>query len=134
VLRWKGRALSDLTVPLRRPQLNIRTDEDTIDLLRRLAVHYPDAKIAGIPEVHGLLRLPVTRGVLQRRLERIVQALQARAPEVLANAQRALARVLEAGGEAGSTRPSRSLTWPPRMIFGPRHDIWRIVAAATTRW
>jgi hypothetical protein len=26
----------------------IRTDEDTIDLIRRLAVHYPDAIIAGI--------------------------------------------------------------------------------------
>jgi len=35
-------------VPLRRPQPKIRTDEDTIDLLRRLAVHYPDAQIAGI--------------------------------------------------------------------------------------
>jgi DNA invertase Pin-like site-specific DNA recombinase len=48
VLRWKGGAISDLRVPLRRPQPKIRTDEDTIDLLRRLAVHYPDAKIAGI--------------------------------------------------------------------------------------
>ena len=35
-------------MPLRRPQPKIRTDEDTIDLLRRLAVHYPDAQIAGI--------------------------------------------------------------------------------------
>src|SRR6266550_4834859 len=48
VLRWKGGAISELTVPLRRPQPSIRTDEDTIDLLRRLSVHYPDAKIAGI--------------------------------------------------------------------------------------
>ena len=48
VLRWKGGAISELTVPLRRPQPKIRTDEDTIDLLRRLAVHYPDATIAGI--------------------------------------------------------------------------------------
>jgi len=53
VLRWKGEALSDLTVPLRRPQPTIRTDEDTIDLLRRLAVHYPDAKIAGILNRQG---------------------------------------------------------------------------------
>src|SRR5258705_6585229 len=36
------------TVPLRRRQPPIRTDEDTIDLIRRLAVHYPDAVIAGI--------------------------------------------------------------------------------------
>jgi transposase-like protein len=48
VLRWKGGAISELTVPLRRPQPKIRTDEDTIALIRRLAVHYPDAKIAGI--------------------------------------------------------------------------------------
>jgi DNA invertase Pin-like site-specific DNA recombinase len=48
VLRWKGGAISELTVPLRRPQPKIRTDEDTIDLIRRLAAHYPDAVIAGI--------------------------------------------------------------------------------------
>jgi DNA invertase Pin-like site-specific DNA recombinase len=48
LLRFKGGALSELTVPLRRPQPNIRTDEDTIALLRRLAVHYPDEKIAGL--------------------------------------------------------------------------------------
>ena len=48
VLRWKGGAISELTVPLRRPQPKIRTGEDTIDLIRRLAVHYPDAVIAGI--------------------------------------------------------------------------------------
>src|SRR5512140_1364550 len=30
VLRWKGGAISELTVPLRRPQPPIRTDEDTI--------------------------------------------------------------------------------------------------------
>jgi DNA invertase Pin-like site-specific DNA recombinase len=48
ILRWKGGAISELTVPLRRPQPKIRTDEDTIDLIRRLAVHYPDAVIAGI--------------------------------------------------------------------------------------
>ena len=48
LLRWKGGAVSELTVPLKRKPPAIRTDEDTIDLLRRLAVHYPDAKIAGI--------------------------------------------------------------------------------------
>jgi DNA invertase Pin-like site-specific DNA recombinase len=49
VLRWKGGAISDLTVPLRRtPPSRLRTSEDTISLVRRLAVHYPDAKIAGI--------------------------------------------------------------------------------------
>ena len=48
VLRWRGGAIGEVRVPLRRPQPKIRTDEDTIDLIRRLAVHYPDAKIAGI--------------------------------------------------------------------------------------
>ena len=48
ILRWKGGAISELTVPLRRPQPKIRTSEDTIDLIRRLAAHYPDAVIAGI--------------------------------------------------------------------------------------
>src|SRR5690349_6253627 len=53
LLRFTGGALSELCVPLRRPQPTIRTDEDTIALLRRLAVHYPDAKIAGILNRQG---------------------------------------------------------------------------------
>jgi hypothetical protein len=48
ILRWKGGAITELAVPLRRPQPKIRTDEDTVALLRRLAAHYPDAVIAGI--------------------------------------------------------------------------------------
>jgi hypothetical protein len=53
VLRWKGGAITELTVPLRRPQPKIRTDDDTVDLVRRLAVHYPDAIIAGILNRQG---------------------------------------------------------------------------------
>jgi DNA invertase Pin-like site-specific DNA recombinase len=53
LLRWKGGALTDLTVPLKRKPPAIRTDEDTIALLRRLAVHYPDGKIAGILNRQG---------------------------------------------------------------------------------
>ena len=52
--RWKGSAITELTVPLRRRQPKIRTDEDTVDLIRRLAVHYPDAQIAGILNRNGL--------------------------------------------------------------------------------
>jgi DNA invertase Pin-like site-specific DNA recombinase len=48
VLRWNGGAISELTVSTRRTPRRLRTDEDTIDLLRRLAVHYPDTVIAGI--------------------------------------------------------------------------------------
>ena len=48
-LRWKGGALNevDLTLPRSRPA-TVRTDEDTIALLRRLAAHYPDGVIAGV--------------------------------------------------------------------------------------
>jgi len=53
LIRWKGGAASELTVPIRRPQPKIRTDEDTVDLIRRLAVHYPDAQIAGILNRQG---------------------------------------------------------------------------------
>ena len=53
LLRWKGGAISELTVPLRRRQPAIRTDEDTVSLIRRLAVHYPDAQIAGILSRQG---------------------------------------------------------------------------------
>jgi DNA invertase Pin-like site-specific DNA recombinase/transposase-like protein len=49
LLRWKGGAITELSVPLKRtPPQRLRTGEDTIDLLRRLTVHYPDATIAGI--------------------------------------------------------------------------------------
>src|SRR5215472_9674447 len=46
-LRWKGGALNEieLTLPRSRPA-TVRTDEDTIALLRRLAAHYPDGVIA----------------------------------------------------------------------------------------
>lgn len=53
VLRWKGGATSELAVPIKRKPPTIRTNDDTIDLLRRLAVHYPDAKIAGILNRQG---------------------------------------------------------------------------------
>lgn len=48
VLRWKGGAITDLRVPLISRTARLRTDEDTIDLVRRLAQHYPDGQIAGI--------------------------------------------------------------------------------------
>jgi DNA invertase Pin-like site-specific DNA recombinase len=47
-IRWKGGAITELAVPLPRHQPTIRTDEDTIALLTRLAAHYDDATIAGI--------------------------------------------------------------------------------------
>ena len=53
MLRWKGGVITDLSVPIKRRPPTIRTDEDTIDLVRRLAVHYPDAQIAGILNRQG---------------------------------------------------------------------------------
>lgn len=54
VLRWKGGALSHLAVALPRSRpATVRTDEDTLTLLRRLAPHYPDAVIAGILNRQG---------------------------------------------------------------------------------
>jgi hypothetical protein len=49
ILRWKGGAISELAIPIKRtPARRLRTSEDTISLVRRLAVHYDDAKIAWI--------------------------------------------------------------------------------------
>lgn len=54
LLRWRAGATTELMVELRGAnQPSVRTDEDTIDLLRRLAVHYPDATIAGILNRQG---------------------------------------------------------------------------------
>ena len=54
VLRWKGGAITELAIPIKRkPPRRLRTDEDTVDLVRRLAVHYPDANIAGILNRQG---------------------------------------------------------------------------------
>ena len=53
-LRWHGGMLTELDVhrPRSRPA-PIRTDEDTVELVRRLAAHYPDAVIAGILNRQG---------------------------------------------------------------------------------
>jgi DNA invertase Pin-like site-specific DNA recombinase/predicted DNA-binding transcriptional regulator AlpA len=48
-LRWQGGTLTEVDLSLPRSQPHgLHTDEDTISLLRRLAVHYPDEVIAGI--------------------------------------------------------------------------------------
>jgi DNA invertase Pin-like site-specific DNA recombinase len=53
-LRWRGGLLSELDVPLPRSRpATVRTAEDTVDLLRRLATHYPDTVIAGILNRQG---------------------------------------------------------------------------------
>ena len=54
ILRWRGGAITtiDVAVPRFRPE-GPRTDEDTIVLLRRLALLYPDEVIAGILNRQG---------------------------------------------------------------------------------
>ena len=53
-VRWQGGMLTELEVGLPRSKpATVRTDEDTIDLVRRLAAHYPDAMIAGILNQQG---------------------------------------------------------------------------------
>ena len=48
-VRWKGGAITDVDVPLPRSRpATIKTDEETVDLVRRLALLYPDTVIAGI--------------------------------------------------------------------------------------
>jgi hypothetical protein len=50
----RGGILSEIDVPLLRPEPSpLRTDEETVDLVRRLAAHYPDAVIAGILNRQG---------------------------------------------------------------------------------
>jgi transposase len=60
-MRWRGGVITqlDVTVPRFKP-MGPRTDEDTISLLRRLAVLYPDEVIAGILNRQG--RKPATGG------------------------------------------------------------------------
>jgi len=55
-LRWRGGKLTecDVALPRSRPA-TIRTAEDTLALVRRLAQHYPDATIAGILNAQGRL-------------------------------------------------------------------------------
>jgi DNA invertase Pin-like site-specific DNA recombinase len=54
IIRWQGGAISELDLPLKRYHpAPIRTDEDTVELVRRLAVYYPDGVIAGIVNRQG---------------------------------------------------------------------------------
>lgn len=54
ILRWRGGLISEISVDLHRcKQPAMRTAEDTISLLPRLAQHYPDGVIAGILNRQG---------------------------------------------------------------------------------
>ena len=54
ILRWKTGAVTELEVQWKIPRVApIRTEEDTIELIRRLAVHHSDAIIAGVLNRQG---------------------------------------------------------------------------------
>jgi DNA invertase Pin-like site-specific DNA recombinase len=54
VLRWKTGAVSQLDVLWRCPRpAPIRTEEETLELMRRLAAHHPDTVIAGVLNRQG---------------------------------------------------------------------------------
>jgi hypothetical protein len=54
VLCWKTSAVSELDVVWRVPRpAPIRTDEETLELMRRLAVHHPDTVIAAVLNRQG---------------------------------------------------------------------------------
>jgi hypothetical protein len=53
-MRWRGGLTHDIDLSLStRRVASLRTDDDTIELVRRLAAHYPDALIAGILNRQG---------------------------------------------------------------------------------
>ena len=91
MIRWEGGTLDeiDLTLPRSRP-VAIRTDEDTIELIRRLARLYPDNIIAGI-----LNRQQRTTGYGHRFEGRNVASLRI---EVLQSQQTLFETTVPAGG------------------------------------
>jgi DNA invertase Pin-like site-specific DNA recombinase len=111
VLRWKGGAISELTVPLRRPQPKIRTDDDIVDLVRRLAVHYPDAKIAGILNRQGR-RTPRGLSYTAGRVQglRHYWGIPRHQPATSALAEGELLNVAQAARQLGIA-PSTLLRW-----------------------
>jgi hypothetical protein len=53
-VRWRGGMISELDLPRAKPRVApVRTDDDTVELVRRLAALYPDAVIAGILNRQG---------------------------------------------------------------------------------
>jgi DNA invertase Pin-like site-specific DNA recombinase len=111
ILRWKGGAITELTVPLRRPQPKIRTDDDTVDLVRRLAVHYPDAKIAGILNRQGR-RTPRGLSYTAGRVQglRHYWGIPRHQPVTSAPAEGELLNVAQAARQLGIA-PSTLLRW-----------------------
>lgn len=108
VVRWNGGAVIELDVDTAyRRQPTIKTDEDTIDLLRRLAVHYSDDQIAGILNRQGRLTargVRFTAGKVQGlRYHRGIPRHQPQASDPGAAELLPIARAAKALGVAPST-------------------------------
>ncbi|WP_321969020.1 recombinase family protein [Paraburkholderia tropica] len=136
-LRWRGGKLTecDVELPRSRPA-TIRTDEDTIDLVRRLAQHYPDATIAGILNAQGRLSAQGMRfnqnlvGNLRRHWKIPCFERPAERPEGELLSIRQAARVL-------GTAPSTLHRWVNHGFIAGEHPTpgapWRIRITETLR-
>ncbi len=104
---WQGGASTELTVPLARTGQHSRvTGEDTLDLVRRLAVHYNDATIAQILGQQGrrtATGLTWTKThISQLRAYHRIPAYQPAAPTVTPGRDDALVvTIAQAGHELG---------------------------------
>lgn len=101
---WEGGAVSRLTMALRKRGAHFRaTDEDTVALLRRLAVHYDDSTIAAIlsrQKRRTGAGLPFTKARVQSlRQARGIAAFSA--PEVPADEQASVMTADQAARELG---------------------------------
>ena len=83
-VQWQGGARTELSFPLKVPgRLDGRVAEDTLELIRRLAVHHCDREIAGILSRQGRLTgtgLPFTEGRV-RGIRRHASIPAARPPD-----------------------------------------------------
>jgi hypothetical protein len=104
---WQGGASTELTVPLARTGQHSRvTSEDTLDLVRRLAVHYNDATIAQILGQQGrrtATGLTWTKThISQLRAYHRIPGYQPAAPNVIPGRDDALVvTIAQAGHELG---------------------------------
>jgi excisionase family DNA binding protein len=129
LIRWKGGATTDLTLAIRRAQPKIRTSDDTIDLITRLAAHHPDAVIAGILNRQGKRTargLSYTASRVQSlRYHRNIPAYQ----PTPATVEGDLLTVAEAAKTLG-TAPSTLHRWINDGFIPAEHDTpgapWRI--------
>ena len=118
---WRSGQFTELAVsrPLRKPRAALRTSEDTVELVRRLAALYPDAVIAGVLNRQGRrpargLRFTQARVANLRRTRKIAcYRPPAQAPDG------EVVNVICAAAHMTFTfalRPARSLNRPRRSL------------------